>query len=92
MLITCSLTMLLVLLCFLFYASKHYYLTALLILEGMMLVTLTLILFIFWIVESNMFIFVLVLTIGVCEAGMALSLMMSFIKNSGSANMGAKLI
>nr|BBA10055.1 NADH dehydrogenase subunit 4L [Megalophaedusa nankaidoensis] len=88
MVLLIMLTMLLVFLTFVLFSSKHYFLSSLLVLESMVLLSVVFTLFLFWLAEGNLSFFVLVLTISVCEAGMAFSLLMSFIKNSGSANIG----
>nr|BBA10565.1 NADH dehydrogenase subunit 4L [Megalophaedusa pinguis platyauchen] len=60
------------------------FLSALVILESMVLVSSVLVLV--WLVKSlsSLTIFILLLTFGVCEAGLALSLLMSYIKVSGN--------
>nr|BBA10574.1 NADH dehydrogenase subunit 4L [Megalophaedusa hakonensis] len=67
-----------------FISAKKQLLPALLLLEALVLNALLLSLFFLSKSESSLFIFILLLTLGVCEAGLALSLLLSYIKVSGS--------
>nr|BBA10106.1 NADH dehydrogenase subunit 4L [Megalophaedusa sugimotonis sugimotonis] len=68
----------------LFFSSQSLYLNALLILESVVLSSLVLSLFILSASMGNLYIFMLLLTFGVCEAGLGLSLLMSYIKITGN--------
>nr|BBA10424.1 NADH dehydrogenase subunit 4L [Megalophaedusa schmackeri] len=68
----------------LFLATKVRYLSALLLLESMVLVSLVFVLFILSMTASSLNLFILLLALAVCEAGLALSLLMSVIKISSS--------
>nr|BBA10478.1 NADH dehydrogenase subunit 4L [Megalophaedusa dalli] len=83
MLILYLLSIQMVTLFFLFFATKKLYLTALLILKSMLLTALVLSIFILSISSSSLCIFILLLTLAVCEAGLGLSVLMSYIKITG---------
>nr|BBA10652.1 NADH dehydrogenase subunit 4L [Megalophaedusa awajiensis] len=76
---------LLLLLYWLFFSTTKHFLLAMLILESMVLISLVFILFILCSYESSYMVFILLMTLGVCEAGLGLSLLISIIKLSGSA-------
>nr|BBA10844.1 NADH dehydrogenase subunit 4L [Megalophaedusa kuninoae] len=67
-----------------FFTSKRQFLTALLVLETLVLVSLVLSLIFLSMAGISLFIFILLLTLGVCEAAMALGLLMNYIKLTGS--------
>nr|BBA10559.1 NADH dehydrogenase subunit 4L [Megalophaedusa kuninoae] len=67
-----------------FFTSKRQFLTALLILETLVLVSLVLSLIFLGMAGISLFIFIMLLTLGVCEAAMALGLLMNYIKLTGS--------
>nr|BBA10706.1 NADH dehydrogenase subunit 4L [Megalophaedusa pinguis platyauchen] len=75
---------LLIFLMTIFILTNSRFLTALVILESMVLVSLILVLI--WLVKSlsALNIFILLLTFGVCEASLALSLLLSYIKVCGN--------
>nr|BBA10433.1 NADH dehydrogenase subunit 4L [Megalophaedusa awajiensis] len=76
---------LLLFLLWLFFSTNKLFLMAMLILESLVLISLVFILFILGTYEGSYFIFIVLLTLGVCEAGLGLSLLMSVIKLSGSS-------
>nr|BBA10655.1 NADH dehydrogenase subunit 4L [Megalophaedusa kubinaga] len=81
------LTLMLFLLLFLtmlFYSTHRRLMVALLYLESMVLISLMLAIFILWQTEGTLIIFILLLGLAVCEASLALSLLMSSIKITGS--------
>nr|BBA10019.1 NADH dehydrogenase subunit 4L [Megalophaedusa proba caryostoma] len=73
------LTLLFVLICSFFSIKKHF-LAALLLLESIVLISLLITLFVLGFESGSLYIFIMVLTLGVCEAGLGLSLLISFIK------------
>nr|BBA10175.1 NADH dehydrogenase subunit 4L [Stereophaedusa viridiflava]BBA10394.1 NADH dehydrogenase subunit 4L [Stereophaedusa ujiguntoensis] len=76
--------LLMVLLLFFLFNTKMHLLRALLILEAMMLNLLLISIFILGSVQFEPFMFLLLLTFAVVEAGMGLSLLLSYIKTTGS--------
>nr|BBA10256.1 NADH dehydrogenase subunit 4L [Megalophaedusa tosaensis] len=72
-----------VLLMLLFFASSKMYLTALLVLEGLVLSALAVSIFILACSFGGLYIFITLLALGVCEAGLGLSLLMSYMKITG---------
>nr|BBA10385.1 NADH dehydrogenase subunit 4L [Megalophaedusa subulina] len=72
------------LLAILLFATQHHFLLCLLILECVVLVSLVLTIFILNNSAGSLNIFILVLTLGVCEASLGLSLLVSYIKMNGS--------
>nr|BBA10721.1 NADH dehydrogenase subunit 4L [Megalophaedusa expansilabris] len=76
---------LLMLLLGVFFSTIKQFLLAMLVLKSIVLTSLMFILFILSMYESSFMVFILLLTLGVCEAGLGLSLLMSLIKVSGSA-------
>nr|BBA10772.1 NADH dehydrogenase subunit 4L [Megalophaedusa hosayaka] len=66
------------------FTTKRQFMTALLILETLVLVSLVLSLLILNMGDSSLFIFIMLLTLGVCEAALALGLLVSYIKLNGS--------
>nr|BBA10274.1 NADH dehydrogenase subunit 4L [Megalophaedusa bilabrata] len=83
MMVLCLLSVQLVLLFFLFFAVKKLYLTTLVVLESMVLTSLVLVVFILSISSSSLYIFIFLLVLAVCEAGLGLSVLMSYIKITG---------
>nr|BBA10550.1 NADH dehydrogenase subunit 4L [Megalophaedusa expansilabris] len=77
-------TLLLVLL-WIFFSTTKQYMMAMLILKSLVLISLVLILFILCMYGASYLIFIMLLTLGVCEAGLGLSLLISNIKLSGSS-------
>nr|BBA10265.1 NADH dehydrogenase subunit 4L [Hemiphaedusa attrita attrita] len=69
---------------FLFYSIKNRLLPAMLILESIVLMSLLISMFLLEKTDSSLFLFLLLLTLAVCEASLALSLLMSYIKISGT--------
>nr|BBA10535.1 NADH dehydrogenase subunit 4L [Hemiphaedusa attrita attrita] len=69
---------------FLFYATKNRLLPAMLVLESLVLMSLLISMFLLEKTDSSMFLVLLLLTLAVCEASLALSLLMSYIKISGT--------
>nr|BBA10427.1 NADH dehydrogenase subunit 4L [Pliciphaedusa aenea] len=76
-------SLLLLLFMLFFYTQKHY-LSSLLILEAMVLISLLLNGIVLCLAMNNMTSLVVLLTLAVCEAGLGLSLLMSFLKTSSS--------
>nr|BBA10637.1 NADH dehydrogenase subunit 4L [Megalophaedusa bilabrata] len=68
---------------FLFFLTKKLYLSALLVLESMVLTALVFCIFILAASSMSLYIFILLLTMAVCEAGLGLSVLMSYIKITG---------
>nr|BBA10658.1 NADH dehydrogenase subunit 4L [Megalophaedusa sugimotonis misaki] len=68
----------------LFFLTQHTYLNALLLLESVVLTSLVLSIFVIWVSVNNLYVFILLLSLGVCEAGLGLSLLMSYIKIMGN--------
>nr|BBA10619.1 NADH dehydrogenase subunit 4L [Tyrannophaedusa iotaptyx] len=91
MFIFICLALLLVLLFLIFFMTKHSFLSSLLVLESMVLTTMVILISLFWVVGINLFMFVLLLTLSVCEAGLGLSLLLSYIKTTGSDNIYSSL-
>nr|BBA10646.1 NADH dehydrogenase subunit 4L [Tyrannophaedusa mikado] len=83
------LAMLLVLLAIIFFSNKRSFLSALLVLETIVLASLLISISLLWVWGNSLFLFVLLLTFGVCEAGMGLSLLLSYIKITGNAIISA---
>nr|BBA10268.1 NADH dehydrogenase subunit 4L [Megalophaedusa pinguis] len=84
MVIIILLLSLLIFLILLFYGVKNRLLPAMLILESIVLMSLLLVLYLLVKISFGLFIFVVPLTFAVCEAGVALSLLMGYIKINGS--------
>nr|BBA10529.1 NADH dehydrogenase subunit 4L [Megalophaedusa miyazakii] len=70
----------------LFFSTRQNYLNALLVLESVVLSSLVLSIFLFAASGITFYIFMLLLTLGVCEAGLGLSLLFSYIKVTGSSH------
>nr|BBA10061.1 NADH dehydrogenase subunit 4L [Megalophaedusa stenospira] len=68
----------------LIFNTKQQFLVALLLLETLVLISLVLSLLLFSLGESSLFLFILLLTLAVCEAALALGLLVSYIKLNGS--------
>nr|BBA10145.1 NADH dehydrogenase subunit 4L [Stereophaedusa aethiops] len=81
---TSFLFMLMVLLLFFLFNTKMHLLRALLILEAMMLNLLLISIFILGGLQFEPLMFLLLLTFAVVEAGMGLSLLLTYIKITGS--------
>nr|BBA10469.1 NADH dehydrogenase subunit 4L [Mundiphaedusa decapitata] len=69
---------------FTFFAAKSRFLTALLLLESLVLLGLVFAVFFLWIETLDLWVFLLLLTFGVCEACLGLSLLLTFLKISSS--------
>nr|BBA10364.1 NADH dehydrogenase subunit 4L [Megalophaedusa sublunellata] len=67
-----------------FFSTKRQFLTALLIFETMVLISFVLSLMLIMSGICKLYIFILLLTLGVCEAAMGLGLLLSYIKMNGS--------
>nr|BBA10109.1 NADH dehydrogenase subunit 4L [Stereophaedusa cymatodes] len=76
--------LLMVLLLLFLFNTKMNYLRAFLILEALMMNALVISVFVLSSIQFNPFIFLLLLTFAVCEAGMGLSLLLTYIKMNGS--------
>nr|BBA10301.1 NADH dehydrogenase subunit 4L [Stereophaedusa hiraseana] len=76
--------LLMVFLFFFFFNTKMHMLRAFLILEAIMLNTLVISIFILSSFQFEPFMFLLLLTFAVCEAGMGLSLLLTYMKITGS--------
>nr|BBA10616.1 NADH dehydrogenase subunit 4L [Megalophaedusa subulina] len=74
----------LLLLVILLFSVQHHFLLCLLTLESMVLVSLVLTIFILNNTAGSLSLFILFLTLSVCEASLGLSLLMSYIKMIGS--------
>nr|BBA10178.1 NADH dehydrogenase subunit 4L [Stereophaedusa cymatodes] len=84
---------LLMVLLFLFlFNTKMNYLRAFLILEALMMNALVISVFVLSSIQINPFIFLLLLTFAVCEAGMGLSLLLTYIKMNGSDMIKSTLV
>nr|BBA10082.1 NADH dehydrogenase subunit 4L [Stereophaedusa stereoma] len=84
--------LLMVLLLLFLFNTKMHYLRAFLILEALMLNALVISIFVLSAVQINPFIFLLLLTFAVCEAGIGLSLLLTYIKMNGSDSIKSSLI
>nr|BBA10118.1 NADH dehydrogenase subunit 4L [Megalophaedusa oxycyma] len=89
MFILSVLSFLLVSLVFMFFMGPKSYLSSLLILESMVLVSLVMLISFFWVASYCLFLFILLLTLSVCEAGLGLSLLLSYMKTSGNDSISA---
>nr|BBA10079.1 NADH dehydrogenase subunit 4L [Megalophaedusa kyotoensis] len=69
---------------FCFFSVKNQYLSALLMLETLVLTSLIFIMFLMSSYSSDLWIFLLMLTFGVSEAGLGLALLLTNLKMSGS--------
>nr|BBA10205.1 NADH dehydrogenase subunit 4L [Stereophaedusa nugax] len=78
------LTLLMVLLLLFFFNTKTHYMRAFLILEAMMLTALLISFYVLSLLQVEPFLFLLLLTFAVCEAGLGLSLLLTYIKTTGS--------
>nr|BBA10187.1 NADH dehydrogenase subunit 4L [Stereophaedusa caloptyx caloptyx] len=76
--------LLMVMLFLFFFNTKLHYLRALLILETMMLTALIITFVLLTNLTSDPYLFLLLLTFGVVEAGFGLSLLLAYIKTGGS--------
>nr|BBA10148.1 NADH dehydrogenase subunit 4L [Stereophaedusa vasta] len=76
--------LLMVLMLFFLFNTKMHMLRGLLILEAMMLNALMMSIFILGNLQLEPYLFLLLLTFAVCEAGMGLSLLLTYIKIVGS--------
>nr|BBA10754.1 NADH dehydrogenase subunit 4L [Phaedusa tripleuroptyx] len=83
---------LMVLLLLFFYNTKIHYMRAFLILECMMLTALLISFYILSLLQVEPFLFLVVLTFAVCEAGLGLSLLLTYIKTTGSDQINSTLI
>nr|BBA10169.1 NADH dehydrogenase subunit 4L [Stereophaedusa tryoni miyakejimana]BBA10598.1 NADH dehydrogenase subunit 4L [Stereophaedusa tryoni tryoni] len=75
---------LMVLLVVFLFNTKIHYMRAILILEALMLTALLISFFILSLLHGEPFLFLLVLTFAVCEAALGLSLLLTYIKATGS--------
>nr|BBA10184.1 NADH dehydrogenase subunit 4L [Stereophaedusa elongata] len=76
--------MVMVMLLFFFMNTKMHMLRAILILEAMILNMLVISIFTLGGLQFEPFMFLLLLTFAVCEAGMGLSLLLTYMKTTGS--------
>nr|BBA10049.1 NADH dehydrogenase subunit 4L [Megalophaedusa kurozuensis] len=67
-----------------FFTSKKRFLNALLLLEIMVLMSLVFTIFLLVLMTKNLNIFLILLTLGVCEAGLGLGLLMVTLKSESS--------
>nr|BBA10343.1 NADH dehydrogenase subunit 4L [Hemiphaedusa koshikijimana] len=72
--------------------TKMHYLRAFLILEALMLNALVISIFTLSSVQINPFTFLILLTFAVCEAGIGLSLLLTYIKMTGSDSIKTTLV
>nr|BBA10280.1 NADH dehydrogenase subunit 4L [Stereophaedusa una] len=84
MLFSSYLLLLMVLFMFIFFNVKFHFLRAFLILEAMMLTALLITISLLSSVQTEPFMFLTLLTFAVIEAGLGLSLLLSFIKLTGN--------
>nr|BBA10409.1 NADH dehydrogenase subunit 4L [Megalophaedusa rex] len=84
MLMSIFLFLLVVFCMILIFSTKNHYLTALLLLEVMVLLTLVFSFFIMYTCVHSVYISIILLTTAVCEAALGVSLLMSYIKIIGS--------
>nr|BBA10607.1 NADH dehydrogenase subunit 4L [Atractophaedusa antibouddah] len=68
----------------LFFTVQYHYLNCLLILESIMLFALTMILYLYFNAMTSGSMFLLILTLAVCEAALGLVLLVSYVKLSGN--------
>nr|BBA10313.1 NADH dehydrogenase subunit 4L [Oospira bensoni] len=83
------LSLLLVVLSSLFFSKQRKWLSVLLILESMMLLSLMIILLMNLMTNYKADIFLIILTLAVSEAALGLTLLINYIKISGSDTVGA---
>nr|BBA10613.1 NADH dehydrogenase subunit 4L [Megalophaedusa kyotoensis] len=67
-----------------FFSVKNQFLSALLMLETLVLTSLIFLMFLLSVYSSDLWIFLLLLTFGVCEAGLGLGLLLTNLKVKGS--------
>nr|BBA10508.1 NADH dehydrogenase subunit 4L [Megalophaedusa aurantiaca] len=79
-----GLAMLLVFFSYIIFSTKKYILSSLLVLEAFVLLSLILSISFMDLSGYSLSFFILLLTFGVCEAGLGLSLLLSYIKASGN--------
>nr|BBA10691.1 NADH dehydrogenase subunit 4L [Stereophaedusa neniopsis]BBA10850.1 NADH dehydrogenase subunit 4L [Stereophaedusa neniopsis] len=81
----CKFLLLLMVMMFIFlYNTKTHFMVALLLMETIMLSALVMSIFMFSLSQFEPFIFLLLLTFAVCEAALGLSLLLTYIKVTGS--------
>nr|BBA10253.1 NADH dehydrogenase subunit 4L [Oospira splendens] len=73
----------------LFWKNKSYFISSLLILENMMLISLLILIFLSINVLGEHGLFLLVLTFSVAEAALGLSILVGYIKINGNQNISA---
>nr|BBA10262.1 NADH dehydrogenase subunit 4L [Stereophaedusa hemileuca hemileuca] len=76
--------LLMVLILLFFFNTKNHFMVALLILETLMLITLVISIYLLSLLQIEPFMFLVLLTFAVCEAGLGLSLLLTYIKTTGS--------
>nr|UXC95402.1 NADH dehydrogenase subunit 4L [Megaustenia imperator imperator] len=85
MITTVNLLLILVLMLFQsFLMNKHHIIMLLLILESMMLILLSYLFFLLVDVNLNPYMFLLMMTLGTCEAGLGLSVLVSLMRFHGN--------
>nr|BBA10325.1 NADH dehydrogenase subunit 4L [Stereophaedusa gouldi] len=83
---------LMVLLVLFLFNTKIHYMRAILILEALMLTALLISFYILSLLHGEPFLFLLLLTFAVCEAALGLSLLLTYIKATGSDTINNALI
>nr|BBA10016.1 NADH dehydrogenase subunit 4L [Stereophaedusa gouldi]BBA10166.1 NADH dehydrogenase subunit 4L [Stereophaedusa gouldi]BBA10391.1 NADH dehydrogenase subunit 4L [Stereophaedusa gouldi] len=83
---------LMVLLLIFLFNTKIHYMRAILILEAMMLTALLISFYVLSLLHGEPFLFLLLLTFAVCEAALGLSLLLTYIKATGSDMIKSSLI
>nr|BBA10067.1 NADH dehydrogenase subunit 4L [Stereophaedusa inclyta] len=78
------LSLLMVMLIVFLFNTKMYFLRAILILEALMLSVLMISIFVLGSLQFEPFLFLLLLTFAVSEAGLGLSLLLTYMKTTGS--------
>nr|BBA10346.1 NADH dehydrogenase subunit 4L [Stereophaedusa azumai] len=87
MLFASYLIMLMVFLMLIFFNTKLHFLRSFLVLEAMMLTALLVTITVLSMVQTEPFMFMTLLTFAVIEAGLGLSLLLSYVKITGSDSM-----
>nr|BBA10403.1 NADH dehydrogenase subunit 4L [Euphaedusa spinula]BBA10490.1 NADH dehydrogenase subunit 4L [Euphaedusa spinula] len=85
------LTLLLVLMFYLYLNTMTHFLSALLYLEVMMFLSLMMVIIICLLVTGSIDSFLLILTLAVCEAALGLAILLSFLKVNGNDYIHTKM-
>nr|BBA10031.1 NADH dehydrogenase subunit 4L [Megalophaedusa aurantiaca] len=87
-----GLAMLMVFFSYIIFNTKKYILSSLLMLEATVLLSLILSIYFMVLSGYSLSFFILLLTFGVCEAGLGLSLLLSYIKVSGNGSISSSIL